>query len=79
MSEGMRIRVYRNGRGGQYAVQDKVRRDAEGVSRIWWVPSYRAPGSAQWRKISGSAWHRHLINAQKELDVYAAANQLVEA
>jgi hypothetical protein len=72
------LKVYRNKRGGIYAVQDRMKADPENdwKVRIWWVPCYRAPGAAKWVKVPGASWHRRLGEAQAELDSIAQGKQL---
>lgn len=74
--------VYRNARGGLYAVVDRVKADAAadgGTRRIWWVPCYKAPGAANWVKVPGAKWHHSLSEAQAELDKIAQDKQLIAA
>lgn len=77
VARSIRLRAYANRRGGEYAVQDKARQDHDGITRMYWVPSYR-PLGGKWRKIPGSAWYNHLNAAQLALDIYARAHGLSE-
>lgn len=73
----VRLTAYTNRRGGEYAVQDRPRRDQDGITRMYWVPSYR-PEGGKWTKIPGSCRHKRLNAAQLELDIYAKAHGLTE-
>lgn len=68
------MKIYRNGRGGEYAVQDRGRRG----QGLMWTACHRPRGGTKWSKLPGMHYHARAASAQIELDVYAQRHGLKE-